>query len=52
MDSIAAQRGMSLLDVQRHANELSLENAKSCYNFSYLDGLIYEDQLNDTISKM
>ena len=52
MDSIAAQRGMSLLDVQRHANELSLENAKSCYNFSYLDGLIYEDQLNDTISKL
>lgn len=52
MDSIAAQRGMSLLDVQRHANELSLENAKSCYDLSYLDGLIYEDQLNDSISKL
>ena len=52
MDSIAAQRGISLLDVQRHANELSLENAKSCYDLSYLDGLIYEDQLNDSISKL
>ena len=52
MDSIAAQRGMSLLDVQRHANELSLENAKSCFDLSYLDGLIYEDQLNDSISKL
>ena len=52
MDSIASQRGMALLDVQRHANELSLETAKSCYDLSYVDALIYEDQLIDTISKM
>ena len=30
MDSIACQRGLTLHKIQKHANNLSLENAKKC----------------------
>jgi protease-4 len=49
MDSIANQRGLALSDVQNHANQLSLENAKSCIELKYVDGLIYQDQVNDSL---
>ena len=49
MDSIASQRGLTLSEVQNHANNLSLENAKSCLNFNYIDALLYQDQINDSL---
>lgn len=49
MDSIANQRGLALSDVQNHANQLSLENAKSCIELKYVDALIYQDQVNDSL---
>ncbi len=52
MDSIAGQRGLSLLQVQNHANNLSLEDANSCLDLSYVDALIYQDQLEDSLIKI
>jgi len=49
MDSIASQRGLTLSEVQNHANNLSLENAKSCLNLNYIDALLYQDQINDSL---
>jgi protease-4 len=48
-DSIASQRGMTLSDIHNHANNLSLENAKSCLDLHYVDALLYQDQLEDTL---
>ena len=52
MDSIANQRGLTLAKVQQHANTLSLENARSCIDYSYVDGLLYQDQLEDTLKAL
>ncbi len=49
MDSIASQRGLTLSEVQNHANNLSLENAESCLNFNYVDALLYQDQIDDSL---
>ena len=49
MDSIANQRGLTLTQVQKHANTLILENAKSCVDYKYVDALLYQDQLEDTL---
>ena len=49
MDSIANQRGLTLTQVQKHANTLILENAKSCVDYNYVDALLYQDQLEDTL---
>ena len=49
MDSIACQRGLTLTKIQKHANNLSLENAKSCLNLSYTDALLYQDELEDSL---
>ena len=49
MDSIANQRGLTLSEIQKHADNLSLENAKSCLNLNYVDALLYQDQLEDTL---
>ena len=49
MDSIANQRGLTLSEIQRHANNLSLENAKSCLNLNYVDALLYQDQIEDKL---
>ena len=45
MDSIASQRGFSLAKIKEHANNLSLENAKSCLDLNYVDDLLYQDQV-------
>jgi protease-4 len=52
MDSIANQRGLTLSEIQRHADNLSLENAKSCLNLNYVDALLYQDQLEDTLKNL
>jgi len=52
MDSIANQRGLTLKEVQQHANTLSLENAKSCVDYKYVDALLYQDQLEDTLKAL
>ena len=52
MDSIARQRGLTLSEIQRHANNLSLENAKSCLDLNYVDALLYQDQLEDTLKTL
>ena len=49
MDSIASQRGFALSEIQKHANNLSLENAKSCLNLNYVDALLYQDQVEDSL---
>ena len=52
MDSIANQRGLTLTEVQQHANTLILENAKSCVDYNYVDALLYQDQLEDTLKAL
>jgi len=52
MDSIANQRGFTLSEIQKHANNLSLENAKSCLDYNYVDALLYQDQLEDTLKTL
>lgn len=49
MDSIASQRGLSLSQIQDHADKLSLENAKICLELNYVDALLYQDQINDSL---
>ena len=49
MDSIASQRDLTLSQIQRDANNLSLENAKSCQNLHYVDALLYQDQIEDSL---
>lgn len=48
-DSIASQRGMTLSNIHNHANNLSLENAKSCLDLNYVDALLYQDQVDDSL---
>ena len=52
MDSIASQRGLTLSEIQRHANNLSLENAKSCLDLAYVDALLYQDQLDGILKTL
>ena len=49
MDSIASQRGLTLSEIQNHADYLSLENAQKCVDFNYVDALLYQDQLEDSL---
>ena len=49
MDSIASRRGCSLSEIQKHADNLSLESAKSCLDFNYVDALLYQDQVEDSL---
>ncbi len=49
MDSIACQRGLTLHKIQKHANNLSLENAKKCLELNYVDALLYQDQVEDSL---
>lgn len=48
-DSIANQRNLSLKQVQSDADLLKLTSAKICQELGYVDGLIYEDQIEDTL---
>ena len=50
MDSIASQREISLSNIRKHANNLSLDDAKSCLELNYVDGLIYQDQIEEKLS--
>ncbi len=52
MDSIANQRGLTLTEVQQHANTLILENAKSCVDYKYVDALLYQDQLENNLKAL
>ncbi|MDG2138759.1 MAG: signal peptide peptidase SppA [Flavobacteriales bacterium] len=52
MDSIASQRNLSLEKVQRDADQLTLTSAQICLEEGYIDGLIYEDQIEDTLKAM
>jgi len=52
MDSIANQRRLTLTEVQQHANTLILENAKSCIDYKYVDALLYQDQVEDTLKSL
>jgi len=52
MDSIANQRGLSLVKVQQDANSLILENAQSCIDYKYVDALLYQDQIEDSLIKI
>tara|TARA_X000000368_G_scaffold4387_1_gene3335 strand:+ start:7377 stop:9131 length:1755 start_codon:yes stop_codon:yes gene_type:complete len=49
MDSIASQRGFTLSEIQGHANNLSLESTKSCLDLNYVDALLYQDQIEDSL---
>ena len=49
MDSIANQRGFTLSEIQKHANNLILENATKCLELNYVDDLIYQDQIDDVL---
>ncbi len=49
MDSIGSQRNLSLSKVQEDANKLNLNTAEDCLELSYIDGLLYEDQIKDSL---
>lgn len=49
MDSIANQRGFTLSEIQKHANNLILENATKCLELNYVDDLLYQDQIDDIL---
>ena len=49
MDSIANQRNINLSEVQKDADNLNLEDAKTCVELGYIDALLYEDQIEDTL---
>ena len=52
MDSIANQRQLTLKKVNEDANNLALENAISCMKLNYVDAIIYQDQIEDTLIKI
>jgi len=52
MDSIASQRGLSLSEIQKHSENISLESAKSCLDLDYVDALLYQDQIEDSLLKL
>ena len=43
--SIAKERKLPINLINEHTNNLSLENAKSCLELGYVDGLLYQDQV-------
>ena len=48
-DSIANQRGLSLERIEKDANQLNLNSSKDCIDLGYIDGLLYQDQINDSL---
>ena len=48
-DSIASQRNISLSKMHKDANQLKLSSAKICLEENYVDGILYEDQVKDTL---
>ena len=49
IDSIASQRNISSTKIQQDANQLKLSSAKICLEEKYVDGILYEDQVKDTL---
>ena len=49
MDSISSQRQIPFEVVKKHANQLTLNSAEICLEKGYVDHLIYEDQLEDSL---
>ena len=49
MDSISSQRQIPFEMVKKHANQLSLNSAEICLETGYVDHLIYEDQVEDSL---
>ena len=52
MDSIANQRNLSLEKVQKDADQLTLNSSQNCLEEGYVDGLIYEDQVEDSLKSL
>ena len=52
LDSIAKQRNITLSEVKYHADNLNLTNTKKCLDLKYVDALIYQDQVEDSLSKL
>ena len=49
MDSISSQRQIPFEMVKKHANQLTLNSAEICLEKGYVDHLIYEDQVEDSL---
>ncbi|MEE2700281.1 MAG: signal peptide peptidase SppA [Bacteroidota bacterium] len=49
LDSIASQRGITLVQVEEFANKLTLNNAHKCLEHNFVDALIYQDQLDEKL---
>ena len=49
MDSIASQRNLNSELVDIHANQLTLNSAAICKELGYVDGLLYQDQVEDSL---
>ena len=49
MDSISSQRQIPFEVVKKHANQLTLNSAEICLEKGYVDHLIYEDQVEDSL---
>jgi protease-4 len=49
MDSISSQRQIPFEIVKKHANQLTLNSAEICLEKGYIDHLIYEDQVEDSL---
>ena len=49
MDSISSQRKIPFEVVKKHANQLTLNSAEICLEKGYVDHLIYEDQVEDSL---
>ena len=49
MDSISSQRQIPFEMVKKHANQLTLNSAEICLEKGYIDHLLYEDQVEDSL---
>tara|TARA_B100000035_G_scaffold171114_1_gene145911 strand:- start:1233 stop:2987 length:1755 start_codon:yes stop_codon:yes gene_type:complete len=52
IDSIASQRGISNIKIHKDANQLKLSSAEICLEENYVDGILYEDQVKDTLKML
>ena len=52
MDSIASQRNFSFKKIMQDANQLNLNSAINCLNENYVDGLIYQDQVEEELLRI
>ena len=52
IDSISSQRGISKIKIHKDANQLKLSSAEICLEENYVDGILYEDQVKDTLKML